>query len=217
MLLRILLFTLISSISFAEVNIAVASNFHNAMEEIKAIYPQKINVTYGSSGHFVNQILASKQSLFDVLILADVYSHKLDSLDKNNYAQGQLVLAKLKGDNIDLSACNLDDIKGKMIARADENLAPYGKASMEFINDNNTFIVGQNISQPKIHLLAKTVDLAFMALADAKFNGDIEYCKLNHSYQISQEALLIKEEGRAFWEFFLTNPQVKAIIDKYYR
>lgn len=156
--------------------IAVSSNAKEAISHIAAEfeiqYDIKTEIISSSSGKLSTQI--EQGAPFDLFFSADLkYPEYLlnkkigyDSVLK--YAEGRLVLWSTKLDTIP----NLEADKINKIAIANPELAPYGKAAIQYLNGiglqeklKDKLIYGESISQTNQYILNGSVDLGFTALS----------------------------------------------------
>ena len=121
------------------ISVAAAANLRDVLEDLKQIYikenpDKKVEITFGSSGLLVQQILNGAP--FDLFLSADTqFPEKLKIAGKNYgnpkiYAYGKVVLWSLKKDvskGLDL----LQNPEINKIAIANPELAPYGKNTVE--------------------------------------------------------------------------------------
>ena len=155
-------------------NIAVAANMQFAMDSISKIYEKNygvsLNLSCNSSGMLTNQILEGAP--FDVFVSANMkYPRKLIESEYAKevtiYAHGQLVLV-YTGDKV------FNTIKEVLYANeiqtigvANKVTAPYGIASIEFIENmnwpeiNSKIVYGESVGQVNQYLETSSVDAAF--------------------------------------------------------
>jgi molybdate transport system substrate-binding protein len=145
------------------------------------------------------------------------------------YAIGKLALIANKGKGI-----ALDDSKGKMadaikkankIALAKPELAPYGRASVEYLKANNLWglanskiVYADNIAMAAMFVTTGSADIGFTALSIAKspvVARQISSVELNDGYQpIKQRMVLIKNptpDAIRLYEF-MQAPKAKEIL-----
>jgi len=236
------LLLLSANIAFAQVpTIAVAANMKDAfLEIITAFKPNGktgIRVVYGSSGNFTTQILNGAP--FNLLIAADehfpleLYRHG-KALDEGVvYAIGKLVIIAKKSSGIQL----LDNkaeistaIQGaNKISIAKPQLAPYGKAAVEYLRAEglwdiakNKLVYADNIGVATTYVVSGAADIGFTALSLAQSpevaketNSLLLNAKLYEP--IKQRMVLIKGAPQEVVDLyrFIQTPQAKTILQKY--
>ena len=181
----ILVLTAFTSLTMAQSNskitIAAASDLKPAMDSVIAAYKildpaATIEVTYGSSGKFFEQIL--NDAPFDIFFSADIdYPNKLK--DKNfiisdvkTYGYGQLVLWSKKVDPNILKMNTLLNADITKIAIANPDHAPYGARAVESLKFYNLydklqskFVLGENIAQTAQFITVGAADIGLIALS----------------------------------------------------
>ena len=215
-LLLILSCSLITGLAHAQATfVVVAANMKDAFTEIQNQFQKEnkgeLKVIYGSSGNFASQIMNGAP--FHLFISADE-QYPLELFKKGKtinegtvYAIGKLALITNKGKGI-----ALDGSKGKMadaikkankIALAKPELAPYGRASVEYLKANNLWelanskiVYADNIAMAAMFVTTGSADVGFTALSIAKSPSvarQISSAELNDGYQpIKQRMVLIK-------------------------
>ena len=215
-LLLILSCSLITGLAHAQATfVVVAANMKDAFTEIQNQFQKEnkgeLKVIYGSSGNFASQIMNGAP--FHLFISADE-QYPLELFKKGKtvnegsvYAIGKLALIANKGKGI-----TLDGSKGKMadaikkankIALAKPELAPYGRASVEYLKANNLWelanskiVYADNIAMAAMFVTTGSADIGFTALSIAKSPSvarQISSVELNDGYQpIKQRMVLIK-------------------------
>lgn len=164
-----------------EVTVAAAADLHAAMEEIVAQFPSqngaKVNVIYGSSGNFFQQI--QNGAPFDVFFSANTdYPKKLESSGLTlpgtyfEYARGKIVLLVPAGSTLDIQKglVLLLDPGVRKIAIADPAHAPYGQAAIAALKSQNIYdqvasklVTAENISQAASFVLSGGADIGIIA------------------------------------------------------
>ncbi len=215
-LLLILSCWLITGLAHAQATfVVVAANMKDAFTEIQNQFQKEnkgeLKVIYGSSGNFASQIMNGAP--FHLFISADE-QYPLELFKKGKtinegtvYAIGKLALITNKGKGI-----ALDGSKGKMadaikkankIALAKPELAPYGRASVEYLKANNLWelanskiVYADNIAMVAMFVTTGSAEVGFTALSIAKSPSvarQISSAELNDGYQpIKQRMVLIK-------------------------
>lgn len=237
-LLLILSCSLITGLAHAQATfVVVAANMKDAFTEIQNQFQKEnkgeLKVIYGSSGNFASQIMNGAP--FHLFISADE-QYPLELFKKGKtinegtvYAIGKLALIANKGKGI-----ALDGSKGKMadaikkankIALAKPELAPYGRASVEYLKANNLWelanskiVYADNIAMAAMFVTTGSADIGFTALSITKSPAlarQISSVELNDGYQpIKQRMVLIKNatpDAIRLYEF-MQAPKAKEIL-----
>ena len=237
-LLLILSCSLITGLAHAQATfVVVAANMKDAFTEIQNQFQKEnkgeLKVIYGSSGNFASQIMNGAP--FHLFISADE-QYPLELFKKGKtinegtvYAIGKLALITNKGKGI-----ALDGSKGKMadaikkankIALAKPELAPYGRASVEYLKANNLWelanskiVYADNIAMAAMFVTTGSADIGFTALSITKSPAlarQISSVELNDGYQpIKQRMVLIKNatpDAIRLYEF-MQAPKAKEIL-----
>ena len=221
--------------------IAVAANMKGAFSEILESYKSQgrseIQVVYGSSGNFSAQILNGAP--FGLFIAADEYFplelyKKGKTVDEGAvYAIGKLALiakaastATLLDNKADIARAMM---KANKVAIAKPELAPYGRAAIEYLKAEglweiarNKVVYGDNVGAITTYVLTGAADLGFTALSLAKspeVAKEANYLPLNSKlYEpIRQRMILIKGAPPEVIDLyrFIQSPQAKMILQKY--
>ena len=221
--------------------VAVSANMKDAFTEITATYKASnqsdFRVVYGSSGNFTAQIMNGAP--FKLFIAAD--EHFPLELYKNGktvdegrvYAIGKLALISKKsfGPMPVQSKLELANAIGKAnkIAIAKPELAPYGKASVEYLKSiglwelaKDKLIYGDNIGVAAMYVVSGAADMGFTALSLAtsrEVTRETVYTLLDSKqYEpIKQRMILIKGAPKEAVDLyqFMQGPQAKAILQKF--
>jgi molybdate transport system substrate-binding protein len=233
---------LCANLAFAQgVTIAVAANMKDAFAEIATVFKAtgkpEMRVVYGSSGNFTAQIMNGAP--FNVFIAAD--EHFPLELYKNGktvnegviYAIGKLALITKTSSGISLAE-NKAEIaraiaKANKIAIAKPELAPYGKAAVEYLKTEGLWdiakeklVYADNIGVATTYVVSGAADLGFTALSLAKspeVAKDTRFILVDSKlYQpITQRMVLMKgapQEAQDLYQF-MQGPQAKSILRKY--
>ncbi len=236
-----LLLVFAQSVSAQQTTVAVAANMKDAFTEIDAAFratgkPQ-IRVVYGSSGNFAAQILNGAP--FSLFISADerfpmeLYKQG-KTLDTGTvYAIGKLALIAKTSSGIALTD-NKAEIaraiaKANKVAIAKPELAPYGKAAVEYLKAEGLWdlakdklIYGDNIGVATMYVLTGGADIGFTALSLAKspeVAKETNFLLVNSKFYepIKQRMVLIKgasQEAISLYQF-MQSAQAKLILQKY--
>jgi len=166
----------------AVVTIAAAADLKFALDEIVTLAEEedsslKIQVTYGSSGTFLQQI--QNGAPFDVFLSADLSYPQLlvdaglaSEADLFPYAVGRLVLWVPEG-----SELNPEDGMGvlleptvRRVSIANPEHAPYGKAAVAALQDSGLydevaekFVLGENVAQAAEFVQSGNADAGIVA------------------------------------------------------
>lgn len=237
-ILLILSCSLFAGLTHAQATfVVVAANMKDAFTEIRNQFQKEnkgeLKVIYGSSGNFASQIMNGAP--FHLFISADE-QYPLELFKKGKtinegtvYAIGKLALITNKGKGI-----ALDGSKGKMadaikkankIALAKPELAPYGRASVEYLKANNLWelanskiVYADNIAMAAMFVTTGSADIGFTALSITKSPAlarQISSVELNDGYQpIKQRMVLIKNatpDAIRLYEF-MQAPKAKEIL-----
>ena len=221
--------------------IAVAANMKDAFGEIntafKAAGNPEVRVVYGSSGNFTAQIMNGAP--FNLFISAD--EHFPLELYKQGktvdvgaiYAIGKLVLISRNSSDVKLLDSKTDLARAisraNKIAIAKPELAPYGKAAVEYLKAEGLWdlakdklIYGDNIGVATMYVVSGAADLGFTALSlarSAEVSKDTNFILVNSKlYEpIKQRMVLIKgapKEAVSLYQF-MQSPTAKSILQKY--
>lgn len=235
-------FIINSAIADIKLTVAVASNFASTFDKISKLY-QKQNehisflVSSGASGIFTTQI--REGAPYDIFFSAnDFYIKELTEKNKiiptsiTNFAIGKLVLW---APNKKINYFNENEIKNLIsnpndkLVIANSELAPFGKAAEEFLeniykNDENKpkkHIRPNSIEAATNYLKTGSVTFGFVSLSNIIEVADkSEYWIVpqTHYNVINQQAAVIhdsknKDEALRFLKFIETNKDVKKIIE----
>ena len=233
---------LFSSGAFAQVpTIAVAANMKDAFLEIitsfKPTGKSEMRVVYGSSGNFTTQILNGAP--FNLFIAAD--EHFPLELYKSGktvdeglvYAIGKLAIIAKKSSGIQLLDSKAEMARAiqraNKIAIAKQDLAPYGKAAVEYLKAEglwdlakNKLVYADNIGVATTYVVSGAADIGFTAVSLAKSSEVVKetsFLPLNPKlYEpIKQRMVLIKaapQEAVDLYRFMQT-PEARNILQKY--
>lgn len=229
------------SIFAQQTTVAVATNMKDAFAEINAAYKaagnSDIRIVYGSSGNFTAQIMNGAP--FNLFISADEHfpielSKKGKTIDEGVvYAIGKLAIISKNSAKMSLANDKTELMrainKANKIAIAKPELAPYGKAAIEYLKAEGLWdiakdklIYGDNIGIATMYVVTGAADLGFTALSLAK---SAEVAKETHFilvnsklYEpIKQRMVLIKDapqEAITLYQF-MQRPAAKSILQKY--
>jgi molybdate transport system substrate-binding protein len=235
------LLLLSQSIFAQQATVAVAANMKDAFSEIntafKATGNSNIRIVYGSSGNFTAQIMNGAP--FNLFISADerfpieLYKQGKASDEGVVYAMGKLALISKHSAAMSLANDKTELMrvisKANKIAIAKPELAPYGKAAVEYLKAEGLWdtakdklIYGDNIGIATMYVVTGAADLGFTALSLAKspeVAKETNFILVNSKlYEpIKQRMVLIKgapPEAVALYQF-MQSSQAKLILQKY--
>jgi molybdate transport system substrate-binding protein len=236
------LFLLLAQGAFAQqTTVAVAANMKEAFSEInlafKAAGNRDIRIVYGSSGNFAAQIMNGAP--FNLFISADeqfpleLYNKGKTVGDGVIYATGQLAIITKHSGAVQLldSKTELSKAisKANKIAIAKPQLAPYGRAAVEYLKAEGLWdiakdklIYADNVGIASMYVVTGAADLGFTALSLARspeVAKETNCITLNQKlYEpIRQRMVLIKgapPEAIALYQF-MQSTQAKSILQKY--
>lgn len=233
---------LCTNIVFAQsATIAVAANMKDAFAEIASAYKSTgksdIRVVYGSSGNFTAQIMNGAP--FNLFIAADeqfpmeLYKNGKAVDEGVVYAIGKLALVARNQSGLALTDNKADlaqaIAKANKVAIAKPELAPYGKAAVQFLKSEGLWdlakdklVYGDNIGVTTTYVVTGGAELGFTALSLAKspeLAKETSFILLNPKlYEpIKQRMVLIKgapQEAKNIYQF-MQSTQARAILSKY--
>ncbi|AZP14371.1 molybdate ABC transporter substrate-binding protein [Undibacterium parvum] len=226
--------------SAATLTVAVAANLQYALEEIKTEFKketgQDLQLSYGSSGKFVTQIINGAP--FDVFLSADMaypdylYQQSYATAAPKIYAYGSLVLWSIKKQDLAQWQSLLIGNSVSKIALANPKTAPYGREAMNALSYYKLetrlkpkLVFGDSISQTNQYIHSGLADIGFTAKSvvlsrEMKDQGSwIEIPP--ESYQpIAQGAIILKHgkennpiPAQQFYDF-LSSAKARAIFQK---
>ena len=225
-----------ASVRAAEVKVAVAANFTDAVKEIGALFERASGHTavfsFGPTGGLYNQI--TQAAPFEVFVSADQATpakaikegHAVEGTSFT-YATGKLVLFS-KTDGLTLGEQTLKDGKFTKIAIANPKTAPYGAAAIEVMEKLGVYaaleakiVQGNNIAQTYQFVDTGNAEVGFVAFAQiALKRGGSRWVVPASMYKtIAQDAVLLKtgannEAAKGFMAF-LKGPEARKVIEKY--
>lgn len=241
---KILLLTLLlnSFILAGKINIAVAANVSYAIDDLikefnKTNPDTKVLVTLGSSGKLVAQI--KNGAPYNIFMSANMkypnnlYEEKKASTKPEIYAQGSLAIFSASKKDFSKAINLIKDEKIGKIAIANPKTAPYGKATIQALENANLLdiiksklVYAESISQTVSYTITAT-DLGFIAKASlfspkmSAYKKNINWIDLDTKLYnpINQGIVIINnakenEEVKAFYDFILSN-RAKNIFEKF--
>ena len=240
-----ILFTLLFSAAalFAgEINIAVAANVSDAMDELKSEFAKtspdtKVQVALGSSGKLTAQI--QNGAPYGIFMSADMkfpqalYNAKVATTKPIVYAQGALAYLSIKPFDFKQGIKLLTSDKIQKIAIANPKTAPYGKAAVEAIQKagiyadvEKKFVYAESISQV-VTYATTAADIGIIAKSSlyspkmSAYKKDVNWADVDSKLYtpIEQGIVLLQfakenKEYKAFYDFILSQ-KAKTIFEKY--
>ena len=221
--------------------VAVAANMKDAFTEIAATFKASgksdMRVVYGSSGNFAAQIMNGAP--FNLFIAADerfpleLFKNGKTADEGAVYAIGKLAIISKTSSGITPLDSKADIAKAitkaNKVAIAKPELAPYGKAAVEYLQAEGLWglvkdklVYADNIGVATTYVVTGAADLGFTALSLAKspeVSGRTGYAVLSSKlYEpIKQRMVLIKGapvEAVDLYQF-MQSSQAKTILHKY--
>jgi molybdate transport system substrate-binding protein len=239
----VLLLMLSASACLAQdLTVAAAADLQFAMQDISTRFQKetgkKVNVIYGSSGNFFQQI--QNGAPFDLFFSANLdYPKKLEAAELTEkdscyqYASGKIVLWVPSESKVDLNSGlkTLLDPAIKKIAVANPEHAPYGQAAIAAMQKEGVYdkvsdrlVLGENISQTASFVVSGAADAGVVALSLALSPNMKEHGRYVEipaaDYPPIQQACVVlkssknKEGARQFMTFFKT-AEVQDLLKSY--
>lgn len=181
---------LAASAHAAEVKVAVAANFAQAMKDIAAEFEKdtghKLSLSQGASGKFYAQI--SNGAPFEVFLSADdetparlVREGKAVAGSQFTYAIGRLALWSPDASLVDQGGGVLKTDKFKFLSIANAKIAPYGRAAVQTMQKLGVLaaieprvVQGESIAQTYQFVSTGNAQLGFIALSQVWENGKLK-------------------------------------------
>ncbi len=217
--------------------IACAANMEYAMDSIAVLFEQetaiKCNITAGSSGMLTSQIQSGAP--YDLFISANMdYPQKIFKTGEGKkpvvFAKGRLVFvinSPHKYESIDATLVSNEVSK---IAIADDQVAPYGIASRQFLRQTKRYdtyseklVTGESIGQVNYYISSNAVNAGFTNYAFKVKNGSkyhyIEvdqmfFDPIDHGLMILNYG--VKHHGaqaEKFYNFLTTSEKCKSVLN----
>lgn len=217
--------------------IAAASDVQRTIREIADMFektgPVKVKIVAGATGKLYTQI--TQGAPFHVFVSADVINPKrleekglLSSYAPFSFS-GSLVAWTGRTDIIDIiGKKDLDFLKDPSIRRiaiANPDIAPYGKAAFDALENSGVLarvrdklVYGENVSQAFNFAMTGNADIALVSLATVYGQGG-GYFAIDGRYHlpITQQAVVLKNAPRPAKDFldFLRTDEALSIFRKY--
>lgn len=221
-----------------KVSVAAASDLKFALDSVISVYQKqypknKVQVTYGSSGKFFEQI--QYDAPFDIYFSADgSYPKKLKEngfaiSDVKIYGIGRIVIWSKKIDPNIEKMNNLLDPNLNKIAIANPDHAPYGERAQEsmiyykiYDKVKSKFVFGENISQTAQFVQLGAADIGIVALSIAlspnmQKEGGKYYVIPEESHKPLEQGYVILKHAKnkpnavKFYDF-MTTPKAVEIL-----
>jgi molybdate transport system substrate-binding protein len=217
-----------------QATVVVAANMKPAMDEIYQQYKmaggQDLRIIYGSSGNFARQI--QQGAPFNLFVSADesfpmaLHRQGLTVDEGKVYAIGRLALIAHKSRKMKLSLNSaelkkvIDDTNKIAIAKPD--MAPYGKAAIDFLNAlglyesaKNKIVFGENISSATMFITSGSAGIGLTAYSLAKSKevmqiADHLLIPENLHEPIKQRMVLLKSPPKPVVDFYAHLQSAKA-------
>ncbi|MFL9843956.1 molybdate ABC transporter substrate-binding protein [Flavobacterium rhizosphaerae] len=195
------------------VRIAVAANMQFAIDSLITDFHKETGINcelvIGSSGKLTAQIKAGAP--YDIFVSADMrypqelYKSGLTTVRPKIYAYGTLVMWSLKKTG-SLTVGYLNSSEVAHIAVADEKLAPYGAAAMQYLEAvsmkeelKRKFVVAQSISGVNQYITTHNAEVGFTAksvLLSPEMKGKGSWISIPENYYepLAQGAVIISHE-----------------------
>ena len=167
----VLALALAASVFAAEITVAAASSYTNALTEVVAAYDGSVKTVFAASGKLTAQI--EEGAPFDVFLSAD--TKYPEAVVAKGLAEGGVIATvenKLIVWSYTVDVKGLDsllDKKVKKIAIADPKVAPLGVAAVEALNGGKIFdkiesklVYGENINVPATYVETGVADIAIV-------------------------------------------------------
>jgi molybdate transport system substrate-binding protein len=220
-----------------DLTVAAAADLQSAMQDIVGRFQKQsgktVNVTYGSSGNFFQQI--QNGAPFDLFFSANLdYPKKLEAgrlIEAGSfyqYARGKIVVWVPNGSKLDVSSGlnALLDPTVKKIAIANPQHAPYGQAAVSAMQKagiydklKDKFVLGENISQTASFVISGAADVGVVALSLAlspHMKGEGSYGAVpDDQYPPIEQACVIlgSSKHKALASQFLSFVKTPAVSD----
>ncbi len=220
-----------------DVQVAVAANFAQPMQQIAAAFEQetgnRVTFSAGATGKFYAQI--RNAAPFDVLLSADqatpgklIMEQQALAETRFTYAVGKLVLWSADPQLVDDHGQILASGHYRHLALASPEQAPYGQAAIETLTSLKLldklapkFVQGESIGQTYAFVATGNAELGFVALSQVWENNKIKSGSVwmvpEELYQpLRQDAVLLRHgkdnpAARGFLEFLKSDAARKII------
>lgn len=224
-----------TTLSAAEIRVAVAANFTAAMREIAAAFEQTsghtLKLSFGSTGKLYAQIVNGAP--FDVFLSADQARpqrlvEQRRASGRFTYAIGRLALWSRQPGYVSDGPGILQHGEFRRLAVANPKTAPYGVAAMQVLERlgvaaqlRGRLVRGDSIAQTYQFVATGNAELGFVALAQLSLDPGGSHWLVPQSMHdpLRQDAALLDRaaDPGAATEFlaFLRGPRARAIIEQF--
>jgi len=223
----------------AEIRVATASNFRNAMTALARQFEQasgqQVVPVYGSTGKHFAQIINGAP--FDAFFAAD--ARRPERLEQDGlavpgsrftYARGRLVLWSPRADYIDDHGRILEQGNFRRLAIANPDLAPYGAAARDVLESlglwqelSQRLVQGENVGQAFLFVRSGNAELGFVAWSqlvsgEQPVEGSFWLVPENLYNPVEQQAVALTdtEATRTFMSFIRSEKATGIIRDHGY-
>lgn len=224
-----------------KVTVAVANNMQYAMEDIVVAFEKKhhikVEISSGSSGTLATQV--KQGAPFDLFISANMrypdilYKDGYAAKKPEIYANGLLVLWSLQDIDLEKGISSLLSNNVKKFAIANPEVAPYGIAAVQALNNSNLFdklqhkmVYGEGVSQVNQYIKSEAVDAGLTSKSvlfspKIKEKGKSVEIDLKLYNPISQGIVFLKkgkqnnEKNAELFYKFMFSEDAKAILTKF--
>ncbi len=232
---------LLTTITFAQIKVAVAANLQPVIKALQQSFKDKTGIQIepitGSSGNLATQI--RNGAPFDVFLSADMgfpnalYKDGFAIKEPEVYALGSLIICSTKNTNLKHWETLLFTDSVKKIALANPTIAPYGKAAMEAMAKYNMagklkakIVYGESIAQVNTYIVTGVVTLGFTTqsfIIDADQTKPFYWTIVDPKLYspIKQGMVILKhakdnnlKQAKKFYKYLLSS-SAKAIFKKY--
>lgn len=209
-------------------NIACAANMQFAMDSIAVLFESeygiKCEITSGSSGMLTSQI--ENGAPYDIFVSANMnYPETIYSNGHGEkpivYATGRLIFVTTKDKPYQSLEEALEDENLERIGIADYQVAPYGMAANQFLNESGNqknmqgrLVIGESIGQINSYMTTGAIDGAFTSYSfKVKNKENYTYFEVDPAFfdPINQGAMVLNhglennlEESELLVNFFST-------------
>lgn len=208
--------------------VAAASNLQFAMDDIIRLFEKKnpdfkVEIVYGSSGNFFNQIINGAP--FDIYFSADFrYPEELKKKGFGKgvavYALGRIAVMTPLDSGIEIKRLGLKSLLHPLvnkIAIANPAHAPYGRAAIAFLKKQNIYetlkgklVLGENISQAAQFVESGAAEAGIIALSLAlkvKESGRVSYLEIpSENYPPIEQGFIVLTRTKKY-------PMAKKFVD----
>jgi len=233
-IVTVLLLALPGPCNAAELRVATASNFRNAMNALAPRFEQvsghRVVPVYGSTGKHFAQIVNGAP--FDAFFAAD--ARRPERLEQEGfavpgsrftYARGRLVLWSPRADYVDGNGLVLGHENFRRLAIANPELAPYGAAAREVLEALGLWrqlaqrlVQGENVGQAFLFVRSGNAELGFIAWSQLvsgvkPVEGSFWMVPENLYNPVEQQALALTDtEATHTFMSFIRGPEAAGII-----